>query len=76
MDFTNKADEKLYQDKNLHFLIREEIEDESKAESAKNLNNIKIIKDCKDCAIYDSKTKIFDFPLTKISSDQFSNKSN
>ena len=46
MDFTNKADEKLYHDKNLHFFIREEIEDESKAETAKNLNNIKIIKDC------------------------------
>ena len=53
MDFTNKADEKLYQDKNLHFFIREEIEDESKAETAKNLNNIKIIKDCEDCAIFD-----------------------
>lgn len=46
MDFTNKADEKLYQDKNLHFLIREQLEDETKSETAKNLNKIKIIKDC------------------------------
>ena len=46
MDFTNKADDKLYQDKNLHFLIREELEDETKSETAKNLNKIKIIKDC------------------------------
>jgi|APCry1669189768_1035252.scaffolds.fasta_scaffold31716_1 hypothetical protein len=32
MDFTNKADEKLFQDKNLHLLIREEFEDENKSE--------------------------------------------
>jgi hypothetical protein len=32
MDFTNKADEKLYQDKNLHLFIREEFDDESKSE--------------------------------------------